>query len=154
MPWPAPVTMAILFSSRNMALMKVAQPLAGKKELFHLRRRPITSILVLDLLVRQRLSPAADLRPRDGRARKIGEVKFVEVLPAERHVRRAAQQDRPSVPREQRSLPRRADAPDFVGRVAADVKITVRVEGQAVGEAAAIGRAKFRRARRAVGANL
>src|SRR2546426_8601868 len=108
MPWPAPVTMAIL----SLSLIK---------------------------LVRQPLAFAAHFGAGDGRARKVGDVKLVEILPPKSHVRRAAQQNGPAVPGEQKRLSRRAYAPNLVGGIAADVEVSRRVQRQAIREPATTG---------------
>src|SRR5438067_263659 len=110
MPWLAPVTMAM--RSLSLRMVKI-------------------------LLIGEGLSAPADPRPRDRRAGEIGHVEFVEILAAESHVRRAAQPDGPAIPGEQGFLAPRADSPDLIGRVAANVEVAVRIERQAIGKPAA-----------------
>src|SRR5439155_16833152 len=102
---------------------------------------PVTiAILSLSLivLVSQRLAFPTHLGAGDGSACQVGNVKLVEILPAKGHVGRAAEQNRPSVPGEQRFLAGGADPPNLIRRIAADVEISRCIKTEPVREAAAV----------------
>src|SRR5438067_122816 len=85
-----------------------------------------------DALIRQRLAFSSCFDACDCRAREVCKIKFVEIFSAEGHVCRTAEMNCPTVPGEQSFFARRADAPDFVRGVTANVKISFRVEGEAI----------------------
>src|SRR5688572_31919628 len=76
--------------------------------------------------------PHPDLRPRD---RGPAEVRDVEPLAVEGHIRGSREQDRERVVRKQGLLPARRDPVDVVGRIARRVQVARLVQGQAVREA-------------------
>src|SRR5687768_13185276 len=98
---------------------------------------PSSLFMRKSLLIRQLLPFAPNLRARDCRPGEIGNIELVEIIPSKRHVGRAAETDSPTIPRQQRFLSCRGDTPDFVRGITADVKISFRIEREAVGKATA-----------------
>jgi hypothetical protein len=64
---------------------------------------------------------------------EVGDIDFVEVWAAERQIRRSAEEDTPAVVGDQLPRPIGSNSPDFVRGIAADVKVAISVQREAVG---------------------